>query len=429
MGENWNYMTNYVFDFEWGQSEAAVADGISIPDDRVWVTRDATNRNHQHTSRRLSWSVDIDLYYSDDFWATETLALESGNTIVKTPHYMFVTCSKQDEMRIQIFSSTHRSGFTNLKKVRLPEEAHLTTTFTLMDTSENQVFLFLEDKGLNTPFGSVYISGVNGRTFSLSIENVIKGNAVDFERVTSLDGTFIANKYVPPHSSFNRHHQPMYDGYHNYIEDEDDYYEWDEADMIADEMRHNAHNRMGGNINSKQRQTEDQIFHIEEGVPAHEVQENVRTYITHNKGGKWELIKAPEVSLRGKKTACYIEDGCSLHLEIYSHMGELAPVYSSEKAVGLVLGTGNMGAKLTENDSQKSLYLSRDGGLTWRTIRIGVHIYEIGDHGALIVIAQKNTPTNFIEFSWDEGESWDQLVISDRHLYVENIIIEPNSIS
>lgn len=155
----------------------------------------------------------------------------------------------------------------------------------------------------------------------------------------------------------------------------------------------------------------------------------MRTYITHNKGGKWELIKAPEVSMRGKKTACYVEDGCSLHLEIYSHMGELAPVYSSEKAVGLVLGTGNMGSKLTENDSQKSLYLSRDGGLTWSTIRIGVHIYEIGDHGALIVIAQKNTPTNFIEFSWDEGESWDQLVISDRHLYVENIIIEPNSIS
>lgn len=46
MGENWNYMTNYVFDFEWGQSEAAVADGITIPDDRVWVTRDSTNRNH-----------------------------------------------------------------------------------------------------------------------------------------------------------------------------------------------------------------------------------------------------------------------------------------------------------------------------------------------------------------------------------------------
>jgi len=159
------------------------------------------------------------------------------------------------------------------------------------------------------------------------------------------------------------------------------------------------------------------------------VQENVKTYITHNKGGKWELIKAPEVTMAGKKSTCYIEDGCSLHLEIYSHMGELAPVYSSEKAVGIVLGTGNLGAKLTDNSSQKALFISRDGGLSWKTIRMGVHIYEIGDHGALLVIARKNAPTNFIEFSWDEGETWDSLVISDREIFVDNIIIEPNSIS
>lgn len=183
-----------------------------------------------------------------------------------------------------------------------------------------------------------------------------------------------------------------------------------------------------GNTNRKQRDTQDNMG-PPESVPAREVQENVKTFITHNKGGKWELIKAPEVSHRTKKTACYVEDGCSLHLEIYSHMGELAPVYSTEKAIGLVLGTGNIGPRLTDNDSQKSLYLSRDGGLNWRVIRQGVHIYEIGDHGALIVIAQKNTPTNHIEFSWDEGQSWDTLTISEHSIFVENIIIEPNSIS
>lgn len=184
-----------------------------------------------------------------------------------------------------------------------------------------------------------------------------------------------------------------------------------------------------GLVNSKQRETEDQIFKIPDTIPAAEVQENVKSYITHNKGGKWELIKAPEVTMLGKKSTCYIEDGCSLHLEIYSHMGELAPVYSSEKAVGIVLGTGNLGAKLTDNDSQKALFISRDGGLNWKTIRMGVHIYEIGDHGALIVIARKGVATNFIEFSWDEGETWDTLTISDREIFVDNIIIEPNSIS
>ena len=131
------------------------------------------------------------------------------------------------------------------------------------------------------------------------------------------------------------------------------------------------------------------MFKIEESVAASEVQENVKTYITHNKGGKWELLKAPETRKNGKAGRCYIEDGCSLHLEIYSHMGQLAPVYSSENAVGLVLGTGNIGKRLTDNNAKKSLYMSRDGGLNWRHIREGSHIYEIGDHGALVVIAKK----------------------------------------
>ena len=106
------------------------------------------------------------MFYSDDYWKTNVLALEQGNTIVKTPQYMFVSCSNEDMVRVTIFSSTWRSGFTNLKKTRLPADATMTTTFTLMDTSEEQVFLFLENKGVGSPFGSVFISGANGRTFS-----------------------------------------------------------------------------------------------------------------------------------------------------------------------------------------------------------------------------------------------------------------------
>ena len=140
-------------------------------------------------------------------------------------------------------------------------------------------------------------------------------------------------------------------------------------------------------------------------------------------------MKAPEKTPKGRNTRCYVEDGCSLHLEIYSHMGQLAPVYSSENAVGLVLGMGNIGPRLTDNNSKKSLFLSRDGGLNWKYVRDGSHIYEIGDHGALIVIAKKGSPTNFVEFSWDEGDTWEKLQLADKDLFIENVIIEPNSIS
>lgn len=293
-----------------------------------------------------------------------------------------------------------------------------------MDTSEQQVFLYLENKGQKTPFGNLYISDAEARTFALSIENVIKGNAVDFERVTSLDGTFIANKFMFNKQNFVANRKM------NRIINEYEQREFDESDMIAEEERQAAKSRMGkGPVSRKQEETKKDIFRLEETIPAQEVEQNVRTMITHNKGGKWELIKAPEKLINGKPSKCYLEDGCSLHLEIYSHQGELSPVYSTEKAVGIVLGTGNLGARLTENTSPKSLYLSRDGGLNWAHLRAGTHIYEIGDHGAIIVIAKKGRPTNYVEFSWDEGKTWEKLVISDKNIIVDNIIIEPDSIS
>lgn len=58
------------------------------------------------------------------------------------------------------------------------------------------------------------------------------------------------------------------------------------------------------------------------------IEENIRTYITHNKGGKWDLLKAPTEDSEGNKIKCYIEDNCGLHLQIYSSNGIYAPPYS-----------------------------------------------------------------------------------------------------
>jgi hypothetical protein len=64
-----------------------------------------------------------------------------------------------------------------------------------MDTSEDQVFLFIESQIAGSPFGNLYISDEKGRSFTLSMTNVIQNKAVDFEKVNSLDGTFIINRY------------------------------------------------------------------------------------------------------------------------------------------------------------------------------------------------------------------------------------------
>ncbi len=161
------------------------------------MTRDPEASGHQSSSKKATWSTKIDLYMSDDLFKTPAvMVLEAGNTIIKTPQYMFIAASHSDEQHVRIYSSNALSGFKSVKSVRLPTDAILSNTFTVLDTTESQVFLFIENHGLSSPFGNLYISGEEGRSFTLSMEHVIKGDAVDFEKVHSMDGTYIVNKYT-----------------------------------------------------------------------------------------------------------------------------------------------------------------------------------------------------------------------------------------
>ena len=155
---------------------------------------------------------------------------------------------------------------------------------------------------------------------------------------------------------------------------------------------------------------------------------HVKSYISFNRGGRWEKLSAPEVSARGKPLRCHEEKGCSLHLHSYSTTTLPAP-YSTESAVGLIMGIGNLGQELSFRDEELSTYLSRDGGMTWSEVRKGAYVMEFGDHGALIVMAPLFKPTRELFFTWDEGKTWDTMIISDSMVNVDNIIAEPKSIS
>jgi len=52
-------------------------------------------------------------------------------------------------------------------------------------------------------------------------------------------------------------------------------------------------------------------------------------------------------------------------------------------------------------------YLSRDGGLHWDEIKKGSHIYEIGNNGGIIVMAENQHSTMEIFYSFDEGMTWE----------------------
>lgn len=157
--------------------------------------------------------------------------------------------------------------------------------------------------------------------------------------------------------------------------------------------------------------------------------QKIKSYISHNKGASWELIRPPESDMRGKPTNCFTEDGCSLHLQMYSNNDQMyAPPYSQESAVGIVMAVGSVGDKLDfDRGARKGTFLSRDGGLTWSEIAKIPLIYEFGDHGGLLVAAPNVQSTTQVRYSWNEGKTWTKLKVSDSPIFIDNIIIEPKS--
>lgn len=126
---------------------------------------------------------------------------------------------------------------------------------------------------------------------------------VDFEKVQSLEGVFIANTY-------------------------------DQRESTGVSGVEQASDRRTSRRNAKSGRTK-----LNKQNP-------IRSYITFNKGADWQLIRAPDEDSRNRSINCRIEAQCSLHLQSYSSNVDIPP-YSQENAVGLIMGVGNVGRFLS----------------------------------------------------------------------------------
>ena len=95
--------------------------------------------------------------------------------------------------------------------------------------------------------------------------------------------------------------------------------------------------------------------------------------------------------------------------------------------MGLIISTGNIGSYLSTRPDEINTFLSRDGGFTWFEIRKGSHIYEIGDHGGLIILIDDQKATDTAYYTWDEGLTYESIKFTDTPFEVENIITEPTN--
>ncbi|KAI0391146.1 Oligoxyloglucan reducing end-specific cellobiohydrolase [Xylariaceae sp. FL0594] len=150
---------------------------------------------------------------------------------------------------------------------------------------------------------------------------------------------------------------------------------------------------------------------------------NLQTRISHNDGAEWAYLPPPSKDSEGKAYSCSSRAGdemCALHLHGYTERRERGMTYSSESAIGLMFGTGNVGPVLG-NAKDADTFMTRDAGLTWKEVKKGSWIWSTGDQGAIIVLAPKGKKTKSVSYSLDGGDTWKDLEVSDSEVTIHDV--------
>merc|ERR550525_1947698 len=103
---------------------------------------------------------------------------------------------------------------------------------------------------------------------------------------------------------------------------------------------------------------------LSEDVPLDGKRGSMRTVISWNKGGTWSSLKPPTTDSSNQPTNCNAPV-CALHLHDLTEFGDgtFVPVYSYHNALGILMGSGNLGENLNIVPDRTNTYFSRDGGL------------------------------------------------------------------
>uniref|UniRef100_A0A7N6AV62 PKD domain-containing protein n=1 Tax=Anabas testudineus TaxID=64144 RepID=A0A7N6AV62_ANATE len=150
----------------------------------------------------------------------------------------------------------------------------------------------------------------------------------------------------------------------------------------------------------------------------------VKTYITYNKGRDWRLLQAPAADLDGNDIHCILPF-CSLHLQLQmSENPYLSGTISTKSsAPGIIVATGNIGAELSYNNV--GMFISSDAGNSWRQIFEEEHnVWFLDKGGALVAVKQPTVPTRHLWVSFDEGRQWNQHSFSSVPLFVDGVLVE-----
>ncbi|KAH7410959.1 hypothetical protein BKA64DRAFT_662233 [Cadophora sp. MPI-SDFR-AT-0126] len=272
------------------------------------------------------------LVSSDDFF-TEPAVTHFTNVVGFATMSEFIVVATKDETADSLKVDTSVNGLT-FADAEFPYGFSVPhqTEYTVLDSSTHSVFLHVtvnNEKGYE--YGSIIKSNSNGTSYVLSLNAVDRDGPgyVDFEKMFGIEGVAMVN--------------------------------------------------VVSNYQSKNFKKEGK---------------KLKTMITHNDGAEWAYLKPPPKDADGKKFACSNSnlEKCSLNIHGYTERSDKSHTYSSASAIGLMLGTGNVGETLTSMKDADT-FMTSDGGVTWKSVKKGSYMWEFGDQGSIIVIVKEKVPT------------------------------------
>uniref|UniRef100_S4RF15 Sortilin related receptor 1 n=1 Tax=Petromyzon marinus TaxID=7757 RepID=S4RF15_PETMA len=159
----------------------------------------------------------------------------------------------------------------------------------------------------------------------------------------------------------------------------------------------------------------------------HFSEENMRSFITFDKGGEWQPLLPPDTDSWGRPVNCQLKDNCSLHVtqkysQLLNFRDRLLPVMSKISAPGLIMASGSVGKNLAH---KPNVYISSTAGAHWRETLVGPHYFAWGDHGGILVAVSQEGLTGMLKFSTDEGQTWRDFQFSTENITVYGLMTEP----
>lgn len=135
---------------------------------------------------------------SDDFFRNKQELIKNGNRFAITKYYLFIASTTDvNTQEVSLFVANTSEPEYNFAKTVLPFSLLREHSYTILDTTQHQVFLHVTHSISNLSYGHIYISDSIGVNFTFSHKYNIKNdyNFCDFERIKGMEGIYIINYY------------------------------------------------------------------------------------------------------------------------------------------------------------------------------------------------------------------------------------------